>query len=261
MQQTTAREILTSEFWEDFALGCDAYNLTATSQFLGDYTTPRILASYTSLKYGDIPFFPEINNMIVADRAGVALMEMGHAFERILLALLAEYDPLENYFTDRTMDTDTDTSLTKTGKEVTTPSGVAIVTEKGKMHRKGNGSDTVGQGTTYDSATTDPDNNDFYNISKTINDVDITEESDATDPRSRETSYNNYKVERSFDNRKDEGEGSESIEEHRRGNSGIFSKQDLTQREIDLRLRNRIIPILCRMVVSVFETGVYYSDD
>ena len=53
----------------------------------------------------------------------------------------------------------------------------------------------------------------------------------------------------------------EKIEENRHGSSGIFSKQDLTQREIDLRLRNRVIPILVRMVVDTFTSGVYSDVD
>lgn len=258
----TVEEALTSDFWIAFKGACRTFNLLTVESFLDVYTTPNFLASYCAMKFGDIPLFKEVEDMTDVYRASVAIMEVGTALERIVDALTAEYNPLENYFTDREMTTGTESSLTKTGKDVTTPSGKAVVTDKGKMHQKGNNSDTVGQGTTYDSATTSASSsNDFYNISKTVNALDVTQESDAQDPRKRETTFENYKVEHSFDNRKDEGESSEEIEEHRSGNSGIFSKQDLTQREIDLRLKNRLVPIICRMVVSVFETGVYSSDN
>lgn len=262
MSLPTANQVLNRDFWEAFRLSASGFNLDQTVSFLDNYTDYIALEKYCDMKYGDIPFFKELSEIDEFDAAGLAIMEMGMAFERIVSVIMAQYNPLENYFTDRNVETGTESSLTKSGKEVTTPSGKSIVTDKGKIKRSYDGSDTIGQGTTYDSATTTPDSsNDFYNISKTINNLTISEESDSQNPRAKETSFDQYKVERSFNDRKDEGESTETIEEHRSGNSGIFSKQDLSQREIDLRLRNKLVPILCRMVVSVFEMGVYHADD
>ena len=76
------------------------------------------------------------------------------------------------------------------------------------------------------------------------------------------TEYDNYKVEKSFDNRVD----STSYDDYeevtdKKGNSGIFSKQDLTQREVRLRIKNRIVPIYVRMVVDTFSSGVWVDDN
>lgn len=262
MSLKTVNQVLNRDFWEAFRLSASGFNLDQTVSFLDNYTDYIALEKYCDMKYGDIPFFEELNEIDEFDAAGLAIMEMGMAFERIVSVMMAQYNPLENYFTNRNVETGTESSLTKSGKEITTPSGKAIVTEKGKFKRSYGGTDTIGQGTTYDSATTSSSSDsDFYNVSKVINNSAISEESDPQNPRSKETSYDQYKVEHSFDNRKDEGDSTETIEEHRSGNSGIFSKQDLSQREIDLRLRNKLVPILCRMVVSVFEMGVYHADD
>jgi hypothetical protein len=176
------------------------------------------------------------------------------------------------------METTTDSTLEKGGKEIqlikgketTAPSGAIHVTETGATVSSTEGSDVVGQGTTYDSASTDPTANDFRNISKTINDTTSRVGSDPNNPRKSTTSYEDYKVDKEFsersnelefDDRVDSMNGSEEIEEHRSGNSGIFAKQDLIQREIRLRLNNKLIPILVRMVIDAINSGVWEDDD
>jgi len=272
----TARTILNDEYWTAFKVKATQMNLERTVEVMSvvnisDFT------NYTAMHYGDVGIMPHLIPMLPSEKAAVTLMEMGSAYERIASILLAEYDPLENYFTDRTMDTTTDSTLEKEGKEVqnirgketTTPSGAIHVTDSGVTVSSTEGSDVVGQGTTYDNASTDPTASDFRNISKTINDLESRVGSDPEDPRKSTTSYENYKVDREFTQRANELEyidrvdsmnGTEGIEEHRSGNSGIFAKQDLIQREIRLRLNNRLIPILVRMVIDAINSGVWEND-
>lgn len=272
----TARTILNDEYWTAFKVKATQMNLERTVEVMSvvnisDFT------NYTAMHYGDVGIMPHLIPMLPSEKAAVTLMEMGSAYERIASILLAEYDPLENYFTDRTMDTTTESTLGKEGKEVqnirgketTTPSGAIHVTDTGTTVSSTEGSDVVGQGTTYDNASTDPTANDFRNLSKTINDLESRVGSDPENPRKSTTSYENYKVDREFTQRANELEyidrvdsmsGTEGIEEHRSGNSGIFAKQDLIQREIRLRLNNRLIPILVRMVIDAINSGVWEND-
>ena len=273
----TARTILNDEYWTAFKVKATQMNLERTVEVMSvvnisDFT------NYTAMHYGDVGIMPHLIPMLPSEKAAVTLMEMGSAYERIASILLAEYDPLENYFTDRTMDTTTESTLGKEGKEVqnirgketTTPSGAIHVTDTGTTVSSTEGSDVVGQGTTYDNASTDPTANDFRNLSKTINDLESRVGSDPENPRKSTTSYENYKVDREFTQRANELEyidrvdsmsGTEGIEEHRSGNSGIFAKQDLIQREIRLRLNNRLIPILVRMVIDAINSGVWENDN
>ena len=268
-----ASEVLDFQFWTAFKVKATQMNLERTVEVMSvvgitDFVT------YSTLHYGDVGIMSHLDSMLPNEKAAVALMEMGFAYERIASILLAEYDPLENYFTDRTMETTTDSTLEKEGKEIqhikgketSTPSGAIHVTDSGVTVSSTDGSNSVGQGTTYDNASTDPTANDFRNISKTINDQVTSVGSDPDNPRKSTTTYENYKVDREFTNRDNELEysdrvdsmnGSEEIEEHRSGNSGIFAKQDLIQREIRLRLNNRLIPILVRMVIDAINSGVW----
>lgn len=255
------QQVLTLEFWEQLRAKASSQEYTSFVQVMSPFTDWEFEA-YTRFKFGDVPVFPETLEMNATTRAEIAFIQMGAAFERIASALLTDYNPLENYFTDRTMSTESGSDSTKTGDIETTPTGTVTVTDSGKMIRDYDGSDTIGQGTTYDNASTDETASDeFVNISKTINNTKVTEESDPEDPKKRETSYNDYKVTQSFKDLNTNTTGEESVTENRSGSSGIFSKQDLTQREIDLRLRNRVLPILVRMAVDVFATGVYSDDD
>lgn len=273
-----AKTVLNDEYWTAFKVKATQMNLVRTVEIMSvvnisDFT------SYTALHYGDVGIMPNLIPMLPSEKAAVTLMEMGSAFERIASILLAEYDPLENYFTDRDMTTTYDLDNTKngtetnsrSGKEVVTPSGSIISTDSGITERSTDGSNAVSQGTTYDNAGFSPTATDeFRNIGKTINNVTEKEGSDPQNPRTSTTSYQNFKTEReyvgfqdqkTFDDRVDSTDGTVSIDESRRGSSGIFAKQDLIQREIRLRLNNRIIPIMVRMVVDAINSGVWEDDD
>ena len=76
-----------------------------------------------------------------------------------------------------------------------------------------------------------------------------------------EREYVDFQDQKTFGNRVDSTDGTVSIDESRSGNSGIFAKQDFIQREIRLRLNNRIIPIMVRMVVDAINSGVWEDDD
>lgn len=269
-----APEILTNSFWMWFVASLEAGGYVTASEFVNDNVEG--IVAYGRVNYNDLLCLDFLDEMTDANRANIAYVSVGAAWARIFDVLTMEYDPMENYYTDRVMSTDGSASLerkgkediTQTGKDVTTPSGTINVATNGTRNVTLTDTGNVGQGTTYDSATTTPTSTtDFYNISKVINNRNETE---SFTNHGTTTSYTNYKVEHSFENRKseksftdriDESESNEDVEEHRRGSSGIFAKQDLAQREINLRLKNRVIPILVRMVVDVFNSGVWDNDD
>lgn len=198
--------------------------------------------------------------------ANMAFLHMGDAFKRIFDVLRLQYDPLENFFTDGTFSKEGKETLEKKGTEKTTPYGSIKREHKGQTSSENDGSFSVGQGTTYDSATINPPAtsaaaNDLYNISRNIqkNKVkNIMGDDSGQNLPTETTTYENHHVDKTFTDRKDE-RSFEDYEEstHKRGNSGIFSKQDLTQRELKLRLKNRIVPIYVRMVVDTFSAGVW----
>lgn len=253
-------EILTVDFWNEFISQSEAYNYDSLHSFLETYLDSDMLKDYVILKYGDIPCFndPEIDDYRL--RAGIALGEVGHALERIVSVMMASYNPLENYFTDRQMNTDTQGNSVRTGQVESKPEGEVLDEIRGTLIREHENSNVVSQGTTYDNASTNPDGSDFRNISKVIDNTKIKDTSDSSAPRKNVRSYDGYKVTTDYKDLTTDTEMGEEIVENKHGSSGIFSKQDLTQREVDLRLRNRLLPIICRMVVSVFETGVYSVD-
>lgn len=271
-------EVLDFQFWTAFKVRATQMNLERTVEVLSIVNMTE-LASYSTLHYGNVGIMSYLDSMLPSERAAVTLMEMGMAFERIASILLAEYDPLENYFTDRDMTTTYDLDNTKSGtetntrsgKETVTPSGTITSTDSGITERSTDGSNAVSQGTTYDNAGFSPTATDeFRNIGKTINNVTEKEGSDPNNPRTSTTAYQNFKTEReysnfqdqkTFANRVDSTDGTVSIDESRSGNSGIFAKQDLIQREIRLRLNNRIIPIMVRMVVDAINSGVWEDDN
>lgn len=255
--QPTAKTVLNDSFWNALAL---LYNASEDYTEVGDfiYTNLNYFVTYTQITYDDLPFWDSLKDMQSLDIAGVAFLNIGDAYGRIYKALTADYNPLENYFTDRTEHDDVSSDLTKTGTEKTQPSGEITTSTNGDREVENEGSTSVGQGTTYDEATTDPTASEFYNISKNIvkgkNKEKFTNYGTTT---SYGSGNNAYKVEKSFDERTDSTTGDRDVEEHRRGNSGIFSKQDLTRREIELRIRYRVAPILVRMIVDLFNKGVW----
>ena len=258
------REILTSSFFEALQAAFEArYTESEPVCVFLDYFKDDLYL-LVELDYPDLPCIEFVEDKTPLILAQVAFMKMGDAFRRIFDALVADYDPLENFFTDGTFSKEGEDSLSKTGKEVTTPSGKVKVIQSGQSITSNSGSYTVGQGTTYDNASTDyTSTSDFRNISKNHQNQETAQKlgdgSGGNLPTST-TEYENYKSEKSFEQRADSNEYSESRTENKRGNSGIFSKQDLTQREIRLRLRNRILPIYVRMCVDVFASGVWQSE-
>jgi len=198
--------------------------------------------------------------------ANMAFLHMGDAFKRIFDVLRLQYDPLENFFTDGTFTKNGKETLEKKGTEKTTPHGSIKREHKGQSSSESDGSFSVGQGTTYDSATTTPPAtdetaNDFYNINRNIQHnktKSVLGDGSGQNLPTETTSYENHHVDKEFTNRKDERSFEDYKEETKKsGNSGIFSKQDLVQRELKLRLKNRIVPIYVRMVVDTFSSGVW----
>lgn len=199
--------------------------------------------------------------------ARMAFLHMGSAFKRIFDVLTAEYNPFENFFTEGEFSKSGSIEDEKAGTESTTPTGKIEVSQKGQSSSESDGSFSVGQGSTYDTASTTPPTDtssasDLYNLSRNINKnkvKNILGDGNGTNLPTTTTEYkDNYHVEKSFTNRKDTTSYRNYKEEtDKSGNSGIFSKQDLAQREVKLRLKNRIVSIYVRMVVDTFSTGVW----
>lgn len=259
--KTEVWEKITAKFEEEFGA------TSAVSTFVSDYEDE--LEDYVGFDYhGLMTIVPDGTS---SDKiASIAFMHMGHAFERIFFALNSHYNPLENFFTDGTFTKDGNVEVSKEGTERTTPSGEVIVEKEGKTYSTSDGSFDVGQGSTYDASTTTPPTttssaSDLFNISRDIkhNEVESTfgDKSGSNHPKTT-TSFDDYKVEKTYEDFKQTTTYDDYEEtEHKSGNSGIFSKQDLTQREVKLRLKNRILPIYVRMVVDTFSTGVWASDN
>lgn len=211
------------------------------------------IINYSTIKYDGLSVWKSLDNMVDSDIAHIAYLDMGHAFERVYDALIAEYDPLENYFTDRTESTEHGGAITKTGDKTTTPSGSTSNKANGTVNHGYTSHGSKHQGTTYDAYS----DSDFKNISRDVMDGTV---QDSYNNYGTTTEFNNYKVEEKYNDITETDTRTEEIEEHRKGNSGIFSKQDLTSREIQLRIKNKILPIFVRLIVDVFNTGVYSSD-
>lgn len=266
----TIPQILTSDFWD--YLGGNFLNNEhpEISKFIID--NKNNLFVYTSMTFDSLGVLSAIEKTSDEGRANLAYMVMGDAFFRIYKAIMTEYDPLENFYTDRTLHDDISGSTeklgteerTRTGDQVVSPSGNVKVTSTGTRNLSVTDDSSVGQGTTFENASTDPNSTtDFRNISKTIN---SSEQNESFKDYGTNTGYENYEVKTkyndvkdklSFQGRSDSTTGEHDIEEHKKGNSGIFSKQDLTWRETKLRLKTQLTNILVRMVVDVFNSGVW----
>lgn len=251
----TATTILTSEFW--YSLG-ELFN-DDTHTIVGGLIqqSNSELYGYSRLTYDDLPFWAWLSAMSTEEIARLVYIAMGQSFSRIFDALTANYNPLENFFTDGTFTEAGSGSNTKSGSVTTTPSGSVSTTYTGSKETEYGNRINVGQGTTYETASNTIDDSAFRNISKNISDGKVT---DSFNNYGSSTTFNNPTTQ-TFNNLKDTASTSKTTTENKKGNSGIFSKQDLTQREVNLRIKNRIFPILVRMVVDVLNTGVYSSDD
>lgn len=245
MPNPTAITVLNSAFWNELGALYNEDEYTDLGNFIQD--KGAVLAAYSSMNYGNLKFFEWLSGMPTADIAAIAYLDMGLAFYKVYKALTARYDPLENYFTDRMYSESGGGSNERSGSEETAPTGKVSNTYSGTKETENNGGTNTLEGTAYDDEN-------FRNISKNTVDTTVTER---FNDYGSTTSYTGYKVTKTYNEVTDTQEASKEGSENRSGSSGIFSKQDLTQREIDLRLKNRIFPILVRMVVDVLNTGVY----
>lgn len=252
-----AQEVLTANFWREFGSMADTDGYHAVLLALND---PDAVEGYSIIKYSDLPFWDWLEDYSDVKRAELAYTVCGHALGKVAEALAKNYDPLENFFTDGTSETDYGKTVIKTGKETTTPTGSISHTRNGEHEIENQNTTSLGQSTTYDDADSsvpnplDTADSSLVNVGRNI---DKGKSKETFNNYADTTSYTNYKVEKEYGDVADVQSGTDSTEEHRSGNSGIFSKQDLTQREINLRLRNLLIPIIVRQVVDVFNSGVW----
>lgn len=250
MPTPTAITVLNSAFWNELGALYNEDEHTELGNLIQD--KGAILAAYSSMTYGELEFFDWLEGMPTADIAAIAYLDIGLAFYKVYKALTAEYDPLENYFTNRTFNENGKGSNTKTGSITTIPSGTTSTKTSGDRERSYTNHGSTHMGTTYDKSG----DNDFANISKDVTDGTV---KDTFTNYGTTTSFNAYQVQQNYNEVKDAADNEKHGGEKRSGSSGIFSKQDLTQREIELRLKNRIFPILVRMVVDVLNAGVWRS--
>lgn len=253
-----AQEVLTANFWREFGSMADSDGYHAVLLALED---PEAVEGYSKITYSDLPLWDWLEDYSDLKRAELAYTVCGHAVGKVAESLAKNYDPLENFFTDGTSDTTYGKTVTKDGKEITTPKGTVTHYRKGEHTIEMENSVSLGQSTTYDDADSsvptplDTADSSLVNVGRNINKGKTKENFDNFGDS---TTYDeNYKVEKSFEDFAETQSGTDSTEEHRSGNSGIFSKQDLTQREINLRLRNLLVPIIVRQVVDVFNSGVW----
>jgi hypothetical protein len=195
------------------------------------------LIGFSKLSYEGLYALDSLEGVDTAEVAGFVFAAIGNSFPKIYDALVADYNPLENYFTDREMSDNLNSDTTRTGGYTDTPSG--------KKSREWTDNGVTGMGTTFESYSDD----DFRNINKTKSTGSI------------DDGFEDYHEARVYNSLKDAGKADRKIKENRSGNSGIFSKQDLTEREIKLRLRYRLKPILVRMCVDVMSKGVWAVED
>lgn len=252
-----AQEVLTANFWREFSSMADTDGYHEVLLALQDLNA---VEGYCIIKYSDLPFWDWLEDYSDLKRAELAYTVCGHAIGKVANALAKNYDPLENFYTDGTSDTDYGKTVTKSGKEITTPSGTITHSRNGEHEIENENIASLGQSTTYDDADSsvpnplDTADSSLVNVGRNINKGKSKE---TFNNYADTTSYTNYKVEKEYDDVAEAHSGIDSTEEHRSGNSGIFSKQDLTQREINLRLRNLLVPIIVRQVVDVFNSGVW----
>lgn len=252
-----AQEVLTNNFWSRFADKADTDGYSALRLALDN---PNEVAGYSTITYADLPFWDWLEDYSDASRAELAYTVCGHALGKVAEALAKNYDPLENFYTDGTSDTDYGKTVTKSGKETTSPSGTITHSRTGEHAIENENATSLGQSTTYDDTDSsvpnplDTADSSLVNVGRNINKGKSKE---TFNNYADTTSYTNYKVEKEYTDLAEVQSGTDSTEEHRSGNSGIFSKQDLTQREINLRLRNLLVPIIVRQVVDIFNSGVW----
>lgn len=242
-----AETILTSEFFYQFASLYDedepvrAFMLEYDQEF-----HKHVVVNYKGLKFMDDLYAEQ-----TISNATYAFALMGDALRRMFDALAADYNPLENYFTDRTMGTTVDADDKKTGTKAMARTGSDSTTWSGSRNRTFTNYGSENSGTTFEDPGTLVTPN-YVPISKTtqtgsVNDGFTSYGSTTTHNTTDTTTYDVT----------NEHDSTEDITENRSGNSGIFSKQDLTTRELTLRQGNLFLKTAVRMLVDAFNTGVW----
>lgn len=244
----TAATTLDSVFWNALAI-CF---VSSDYEYIGTYMQAHVndLDAYTKIMYGELPLFDYLDDLNPPAIASTTFTIIGESFARIYDAIMAKYNPLENFFTEGEFQDKINGKTTKSGKMTVTPSGTINVGQTGSKDTEIKDGTNIQKGTTYDNVS------DFLNISENISNGTVTE---TYNNMGTQTSYTNYKTETEYNNLSETNSGGKITTESKAGNSGIFSKQDLTQREINLRLKNSAYPILVRMVVDLYNKGVWQS--
>lgn len=229
------KEILTDNFFGFLAEKFRSDERQDIYEFIED--DHESLSMFVEMSYDGLYALDYLENRTEQERASICYVAIRDSFPKVYDALVADYNPLENYFTNREMTDNLDSDSTRTGGYTDTPSG----SKKRSFTEYGN----TGMGTTFESYS----DNDFRNISKTKTNGTI------------DDGFENYQEQRIYNSLTDTGNADRTINESRSGNSGIFSKQDLTEREVKLRIRYRLKPILVRMCIDVINKGVWEIAD
>lgn len=244
-----AETILTSEFFHQFASQYDEDEPVRV--FILEYDVE--LHKHVVINYKGLAFMEDLYAEQAIANAVYAFALMGDNVKKIYDALVTDYNPLENYFTDRTENTEKSGSNVKSGNKTTTPAGSVVSEMNGTRNRTYNNYGSESAATTFD----DPGTVAQPNYSPTTSNKQKGTINDGFTNYGTTTRYNSYSVTETYNNITDAQEDSEDITEHRSGNSGIFSKQDLTQRELALRQSNLFIKTFVRMLVDAFNVGVW----
>lgn len=244
-----AETILTSEFFYQLASQYDADE--PVRAFMLEYNEE--FHKHVVVNYKGLRFISDIYPEQTIANAVYAYALLGEALRRVFNALTADYNPLENYFTDRTMETDLSNTQEKTGNKDVQKTGQISTTQGGTKTRTYNQHGNVGQATSFESYGDD----DFANVSKNIMEGSVQDGYVGYGSTTTYGANGTPMSEKTVYDVKDETTGGEDVEEHRSGNSGIFSKQDLTTRELTLRQGNLFLKTAVRMLVDAFNTGVW----
>lgn len=242
-----AETILTSEFFYQLASQYDADEpVRAFMLEFNEEFHKHVVVNYKGLRFiSDI--YPE---QTIAN-AVYAYALLGEALRRVFNALTADYNPLENYFTDRTMGTVVDSTDAKTGTKSLERTGTDETTFEGDKTREFTNYGSEDASTTFENPGTIESPN-YSPVSKTKQTGTI---KDAYNSYGSTTEHNTTDAtEYDVTNKHD---STEDVTENRSGNSGIFSKQDLTTRELTLRQGNLFLKTAVRMLVDAFNTGVW----
>lgn len=243
MSRKKVQQVLTSDFFSELA---NCYGSTDLGSFIEN--SKNILTILVELNYDDLYAWDMFDEKTARESAFIVYHAIGgDAMEHIFSALKASYNPLENFFTDGERTEEGSGTDVKTGTVHDKPDGKITTQPSGERSRSYDEDASENQGTTFE------DTSNYKNISKTTHTGGYT---DSFNGYKEEVDYTDYDATRTYNTTNTLG-SEKTITENRSGNSGIFSKQDLTQREINLRLRNSFAPILVRRCVDAINIGVW----